>query len=253
MSPPCPLLRLSAAFGSRGPGQGLRGDWVSLLQRKGKERKDQTLKAFECWLGASWPEGRTAYPSDSACSAHPGPPQPELCEATGPWRGGPSLEGCAAGCGPVSWQRGWAPGCCPCSWPLLFPQCASMTASPRKVSTTWSSICKCRSPGTWALVCSQHWAWAGSLVSLADSPPTPGSLHPPAYLVGLLALHWCMESPRDGIAQLGPFPTTQNRVCWRPRQGKKGGKDPGGMVWPSVFCYLPWCSHHCCTGAHGLA
>lgn len=25
------------------------------------------------------------------------------------------------------------------------------------------------------------------------------------------------------------------------------------MVWPSAFRYLPWCSHHCCTGAHGLA
>ena len=47
-------------------------------------------------------------------SAHPGPPQPELCEATGPWRGGPSLEGCAAGCGPVSVWAVWVgPGLLP--------------------------------------------------------------------------------------------------------------------------------------------
>lgn len=75
----------------QGPGQGLRGDYRS-PPAKERKRKDQTFEALGCWLGASWLKGPRLIPLRLCLQCPPGP-SGELWEATGPWHGGPSLEG----------------------------------------------------------------------------------------------------------------------------------------------------------------
>lgn len=63
--------------------------------------------------------GPMAHPADSACSAHPGPPQPKLSEATGPrWGYGPSLKGLC--CWLWAWMSVWAVWVGPRLLPLLM-------------------------------------------------------------------------------------------------------------------------------------
>lgn len=153
-------------------------------------------------------KGQTRRPLDAPLGS-----VPQLGEGVGgllPWLGAWTGVEASGWCG-------W-PAAALGSRPLLSPQCDSMTASRRKASTTWSSTCKCPSPG--APPSSAPHAGPG-LGPSANGPPTPGSPHPQPH-------------PASG--------------GWRPQAGGGGGAPEGQALVP----HLPplWHSYQSCTGAH---
>lgn len=132
------LLCLPLAEGDRRPGRQLRvGEGQGSAQ--------------SCWMLAQgwWPAGPKAL----------SPPCSLVATGTSPaWSCGPPLALGRVGWGspprsaPLAgmWIGDLARvevegGLCPRLMAFLSPQCVFMTASPRRGSTTWSSICKCQS------------------------------------------------------------------------------------------------------------